>query len=64
MMSKRMPESLEEAEVTLEELEEFLEADQLEVQADPGFKEELRRSLLELVLSLAPEWKTRRDDDP
>ena len=34
---------------TMEELREFLEADMLDVQADPAFKERLRRMLWEIV---------------
>ena len=34
---------------TLDELREFLEADLVEVRADPEFKERLRRRLWELV---------------
>ncbi len=37
------------ADVTLEELREFLEADHLDVRADPRFKERLRRKLWEIV---------------
>jgi hypothetical protein len=36
-------------EMTLDELEEFLEADRLEVRANPEFKERLRERLWELV---------------
>ncbi len=36
-------------DVTLEELREFLEADRLDVRADPRFKERLRRKLWEIV---------------
>ena len=36
-------------EFSLEELREFLEADMLDVRADPEFKEQLRRRLWELV---------------
>lgn len=36
-------------EFTTEELQEFLEGDLLDVQADPEFKERLRRKLWELV---------------
>ncbi|HEY5657066.1 MAG TPA: hypothetical protein VIY27_04690 [Myxococcota bacterium] len=38
-------------EVTVEELTEFLEADTLDVRADPLFKERLRRELWEIVRS-------------
>ena len=34
---------------TMDELREFLEADMLDVQADPEFKERLRRMLWEIV---------------
>jgi hypothetical protein len=37
------------SDVTLEELREFLEADVMEAQADPAFKERLRKKLWELV---------------
>jgi hypothetical protein len=42
---------MEEApmEFTMDELREFLEADVRGVQADPGFKERLRRKLWEIV---------------
>ena len=36
-------------EVTMEELREFLEADGLDVPADPEFKERLRQTLWEMV---------------
>ena len=38
---------------TMDELREFLEADRVEVHADPGFKERLRRSLWDLVQTRA-----------
>jgi len=37
------------ADFTSEELREFLEADGLAVEADPAFKERLRRKLWEMV---------------
>lgn len=37
------------ADFTSDELREFLEADGLEISADPAFKERLRRSLWEMV---------------
>ena len=37
------------ADVTLDELREFLEADVMDVKADPAFKERLRRRLWDLV---------------
>ena len=39
----------EAANFTMDELREFLEADLLDVQADPGFKERLRQKLWALV---------------
>ena len=42
------------AEFSTEELLEFLEADQLPVEADPEFRERLRSELWALVQSLAP----------
>jgi hypothetical protein len=36
---------------TMDELREFLEADLIEVRADPEFKERLRRRLWDLVLA-------------
>ena len=37
------------ADLTIEELREFLQADSLDVPVDPAFKERLRRKLWELV---------------
>ncbi len=50
-MDKYEAEQIEEMarEFTTEELQEFLEGDLLDVQADPGFKERLRRKLWQLV---------------
>jgi len=48
------------AGVTEAELREFLDADHLEVPADPDFKERLRRRLWELVLARV--GKTAPDD--
>jgi hypothetical protein len=42
------------AEFSTEELLEFLEADQLPVEADPEFRERLRGELWSLVQSLVP----------
>ena len=42
------------AEFSTEELLEFLEADQLPVEADPEFRERLRSELWSLVQSLRP----------
>ena len=36
-------------DITLEELREFLEADLLDVKADPAFKEQLRKKLWDLL---------------
>ena len=44
-------------EVTLEELEEFLEADRLDVRARPEFKERLREKLWALVLERRRRWR-------
>ena len=41
-------------EITADELREFLEADTLDVRADPAFKERLRRQLWEIVRSKLP----------
>jgi hypothetical protein len=45
------------AEATLEELEEFLEADRVEVHADPQFKERLRARLWEIVRQRRRLWR-------
>ncbi len=47
----------ETLDLTMDELREFLEADVLDVQADPEFKERLRRMLWDIV-------QARRGDDP
>ena len=44
-------------EVTLEELEEFLEGDRLEVQARPEFKASLREKLWLLVQERRRRWR-------
>jgi hypothetical protein len=44
-------------EVTLEELEEFLDGGQLEVRARPGFKESLRGRLWSLLQQRARRWR-------
>lgn len=41
-------------EFSLDELREFLEGDQLDVRADPEFKERLRRKLWEIVRARNP----------
>lgn len=46
---------------TMDELREFLEADLIDVRADPEFKERLRRRLWELVLARASQNQKRRD---
>jgi hypothetical protein len=47
-------------EVTLEELEEFLDGGQLDVQARPGFKESLRGRLWSLLQQRARRWRGPR----
>ena len=56
---RQEPEVLDEiaAEFTTEELQEFLEADRIDVRADPAFKERLRDKLWEIV-------RTRAERDP
>ncbi len=51
MTSNRGKQPMDEGamDVTQEELREFLEADHLDVRADPRFKERLRRKLWEIV---------------
>ena len=44
-------------EVTLEELEEFLDGGRLEVKARPGFKESLREKLWSLVEERRRRWR-------
>lgn len=48
---------------TLEELREFLEADLLDVQADPEFKERLRRRLWDLVVAQSGERSDPEESD-
>lgn len=50
-------------EVTNDELREFLEADDLDVQADPFFKESLRRKLWDLVRNQYGAGATSRSAD-
>ena len=47
-------------EVTLEELEEFLDGGRLEVQARPGFKESLRERLWSLIQERRRRWRETR----
>ena len=47
-------------EVTLEEIEEFLEADHVEVRANPRFKERLREKLWEIVRQRHRLWRGDR----
>lgn len=42
------------AELTIEELQEFLQADLLDVPVDPAFKERLKQRLWELVQAQVP----------
>jgi hypothetical protein len=51
------------AEVTADDLREFLEGDGLDVRADPAFKERLRRQLWEIVQSRVGTEPSRGDDD-
>ena len=44
-------------EVTLEELEEFMDGGGLEVQARPGFKESLRERLWSLLQQRKRRWR-------
>ena len=44
-------------EVTLEELEEFMDGGRLEVQARPGFKESLRERLWSLLQQRRRRWR-------
>lgn len=48
------------AEFTTEELQEFLEADQYPIDADPVFKEQLRETLWKLLVRNLP---STSDDD-
>jgi hypothetical protein len=45
---------------TMDELREFLEADLIDVRADPEFKERLRRRLWDLVLARSSRNQRRR----
>lgn len=47
-------------EVTLEEIEEFLEADRVEAHASPRFKERLREKLWEIVRQRHRLWRGDR----
>ena len=51
MSAKRDEDVMDESaiEFTMDELREFLEADLLDDQADPEFKERLRRNLWEML---------------
>ena len=50
-------------EVTLEELEEFLDADRLDVRARPEFKEGLRERLWALVQERRRRWRSERSGE-
>jgi hypothetical protein len=50
-------------DVTLEELEEFLDADRLDVRARPEFKESLREKLWAIVLERSRRWRGERSGD-
>jgi hypothetical protein len=47
---------------TMDELREFLEADLIDVRADPEFKERLRRKLWDLVLARSGRNQRRRHE--
>jgi hypothetical protein len=47
---------------TMDELREFLEADLIDVRADPEFKERLRRKLWDLVLARSSRKQRRRNE--
>ncbi len=49
-------------DATLEELREFLEADRLDVRADPRFKERLRRKLWEIVRLRSAKPPRKKED--
>lgn len=63
MGTKPDEEVMDEAvtDFTLDELREFLEADLLDVQADPEFKERLRQRLWALVSARAAQRRRGRD---
>ena len=48
-------------ECSLDELREFLEADLIDVRADPDFEERLRRRLWDLVLARSSRNQKRED---
>jgi len=52
-MGARLPDGVVSEDVSLEELREFLEADQRRVHADPEFKEALRKKLWEMLQTQA-----------
>ncbi len=60
MGTKPDEEFMDEAamEVTLDELREFLEADLMNVQADPEFKERLRQRLWAIVSARASQRRS------
>lgn len=49
-------------EFTAEELREFFEGDQLDVRADPEFKERLRHMLWDMVRARRPQRHRDEDD--
>ena len=53
MSTKREDSAVDDGlmDFTMDELREFLEADLIDVRADPEFKERLRRRLWDLVLA-------------
>lgn len=64
MGSKRNEEVMDESmmDFTMEELREFLEADLLDVHADPKFKERLRRKLWQMVQDRARKHSPHGED--
>ena len=48
--------------ITMDELREFLEADLLDIRADPEFKERLRRKLWKIVLANTRRRLERKDE--
>ena len=50
------------SDVTLDELREFLEADMMDVKADPEFKERLRKKLWDLVQAQSDRPRSREGE--
>ena len=64
MSLKRDEETMDESmmDFTMKELREFLEADLLDVHADPEFKERLRRKLWQIVQTRARKKSPRGEE--